>query len=284
MLQLPFTVDLHGKVAVVTGAGGVLCSMFARALAQCGAQVALLDINEEAAKRNAEEINSEGFTAKGYACNVLEKASCEAAREHIRLDFGTCDILLNGAGGNNPRATTDKEYYEPGDISREDIKTFFNLDPAGVEFVFNLNFLGTLIPTQVFAPDMLGKEDVSILNISSMNAYTPLTKIPAYSGAKAAISNFTQWLAVHFADSGIRVNAIAPGFLVSNQNRALLFHEDGSPTPRTDKILAGTPMKRFGDAEELIGGVLFLLSKPAASFVTGVVLPIDGGFSAYSGV
>ncbi|MFQ7397030.1 MAG: SDR family NAD(P)-dependent oxidoreductase, partial [Neglectibacter sp.] len=149
MLQLPFTVDLHGKVAVVTGAGGVLCSMFARALAQCGAQVALLDINEEAAKKNAEEINSEGFTAKGYACNVLEKASCEAAREHIRLDFGTCDILLNGAGGNNPRATTDKEYYEPGDISREDIKTFFNLDPAGVEFVFNLNFLGTLIPTQV---------------------------------------------------------------------------------------------------------------------------------------
>lgn len=284
MQSLPFTVDLTGKVAVVTGAGGVLCSMFARALAQCGAKVALLDIHEDAAKETAAAICAEGFTAKGYACNVLDKASCEAAKEQIHRDLGTCDILLNGAGGNNPRATTDKEAYEPGDLERAGIKSFFDLDPAGVEFVFNLNFLGVLIPTQVFTPDMLGKEDASILNISSMNAYTPLTKIPAYSGAKAAVSNFTQWLAVHFADAGIRVNAIAPGFLVSNQNRALLFHEDGTPTPRTDKILAGTPMKRFGNAGELVGGVLFLLSKPAASFITGVVLPIDGGFSAYSGV
>lgn len=284
MLKLPFEVDLSGKVAVVTGAGGVLCSVFAQALAQCGAKVALLDLNEAAANRVAEELRNQGFTAQGYACNVLDKANCLAVREQIHQDLGTCDILLNGAGGNNPRATTDKEIYEEGDIDREDIKTFFNLQPEGVEFVFQLNFLGTLIPTQVFAPDMLGKDDVSILNISSMNAYTPLTKIPAYSGAKAAISNFTQWLAVHFAQAGIRVNAIAPGFLVSNQNRSLLFNEDGSPTARTGKIMAGTPMRRFGSPEELVGGVLFLLSKPAAGFITGVVLPIDGGFNAYSGV
>ena len=271
-------------MAVVTGAGGVLCSMFARALAQCGAKVALLDINEEAAKKVAGEIAAEGFDAKGYPCDCLSKESCQAAREQIHRDFGPCDILLNGAGGNNPRATTDKEYYEEGDLLDPEVKSFFDLEPAGVEFVFNLNFLGVLLPTQVFAQDMLEKKEGAILNISSMNAYTPLTKIPAYSGAKAAVSNFTQWLAVHFAGTGIRVNAIAPGFLVSNQNRALLFHEDGTPTPRTGKILAGTPMGRFGDAEELVGGVLFLLSKEAASFITGVVLPIDGGFSAYSGV
>lgn len=284
MIKLPFSIDLTGKVAVVTGAGGVLCSMFARALAQCGAKVALLDINEEAVKKVAGEIAAEGFDAKGYACDCLSKESCQAAREQIHRDFGPCDILLNGAGGNNPRATTDKEYYEDGDLLDPEVKSFFDLEPAGVEFVFNLNFLGVLLPTQVFAQDMLKKKEGAILNISSMNAYTPLTKIPAYSGAKAAVSNFTQWLAVHFAGTGIRVNAIAPGFLVSNQNRALLFHQDGTPTPRTGKILAGTPMGRFGDAEELVGGVLFLLSKEAASFITGVVLPIDGGFSAYSGV
>lgn len=284
MISLPFTLDFSGKTAVVTGAGGVLCSVFAKALAQCGAKVALLDLNEEAARKAAAEITAEGFQAKGYACNVLDKASCQAAKEKIHADFGTCDILINGAGGNNPKATTDKEYYEPGDIDREDIKTFFNLDSEGVGFVFNLNFLGTLIPTQVFAADMVDKKDGVILNISSMNAYTPLTKIPAYSGAKAAISNFTQWLAVHFADVGIRVNAIAPGFLVSNQNKALLFDAEGNPTPRTHKIMAGTPLKRFGTPEELLGGVLFLLSQEAAGFITGVVLPIDGGFSAYSGV
>ena len=261
-----------------------MCSVFAQALAQCGAKVALLDINREAAEGAAAEIAAQGLAAKGYACNVLDKQSCLDAREQIRRDFGTCDILLNGAGGNNPRATTDKEYYEEGDAGLEELKTFFNLDPEGVSFVFQLNFLGTLIPTQVFAEDMLGKEDASILNVSSMNAYRPLTKIPAYSGAKAAVSNFTQWLAVHFAGAGIRVNAIAPGFLVSNQNKSLLFHEDGTPTARTGKIMAGTPMKRFGQPEDLVGGVLFLLSKPAASFITGVVLPIDGGFNAYSGV
>ena len=281
-MKLPFQIDLSGKVAVVTGAGGVLCSMFAEALAETGAKIALLDLNEEAAKSYADQINQKGGTAKGYACNVLDKASIEAAHEQIVKDFGTCDILINGAGGNNPKATTDDEYFTPENLGK--VKTFFDLDQSGVEFVFNLNFLGTLLPTQVFAMDMLDKEDTSIINISSMNAYTPLTKIPAYSGAKAAISNFTQWLAVHFSKTNIRCNAIAPGFFVTKQNEKLLFTEDGQPTPRTDKILGSTPMGRFGKAEELLGTLLFLVSKEASGFVNGVVIPVDGGFSAYSGV
>lgn len=281
-MKLPFEINLNGKVAVVTGAGGVLCSMFAEALASTGAKVALLDLNEEAAKKYAEEIVKNGGIAKGYACNVLEQESIQKAHDEIVKDFGTCDILINGAGGNNPKATTDDEYFAPEDMGK--VKTFFDLDKSGVEFVFNLNFLGTLLPTQVFAKDMLDKEDASIINISSMNAYTPLTKIPAYSGAKAAISNFTQWLAVHFSRTNIRCNAIAPGFFVTKQNEKLLFNEDGTPTPRTGKILSATPMGRFGDATELIGTLLFLVSKDAASFVNGVVIPVDGGFSAYSGV
>ena len=276
--------DLTGKVAVVTGAGGVLCSAFAKVLARAGAKVALLDLNFEAADGFAKEITEEGGIAKAYACNVLDKDACYAVADQVLADFGPCDILLNGAGGNNPRATTDKEYYEDGDIDGE-TKSFFDLDKSGVEFVFNLNFTGTLIPTQAFARQMVGREGCNILNISSMNAYTPLTKIPAYSGAKAAISNFTQWLAVHFSKVGIRVNAIAPGFFATKQNQALLFNPDGSPTARTGKILAATPMGRFGDSEkELAGAVLFLLNNDAASFITGVTLPIDGGFSAYSGV
>lgn len=281
-MQLPFEIDLTGKVAVVTGAGGVLCSMFAEALASTGAKVALLDLNEEAACAFARDICSSGGTAKGYACNVLVKESMEQVHQQILKDFGTCDILINGAGGNHPKATTDDEYFVPEDLGK--VKTFFDLDPDGVEFVFNLNFLGTLIPTQVFAEDMLDKEDASIINISSMNAYTPLTKIPAYSGAKAAISNFTQWLAVHFSKTNIRCNAIAPGFFVTKQNEKLLFKEDGTPTPRTGKILSSTPMNRFGEAEELLGALLFLVSKRASGFVNGVVIPVDGGFSAYSGV
>ena len=281
-MKIPFEINLTGKVAVVTGAGGVLCSMFAEALAKTGAKVALLDLNEEAAKMYAAEICANGGTAKGYACNVLDEESIQKAHDEIVKDFGTCDILINGAGGNNPKATTDDEYYAPEDMGK--VKTFFDLDKSGVEFVFNLNFLGTLLPTQVFAKDMLDKEDASIINISSMNAYTPLTKIPAYSGAKAAISNFTQWLAVPFSRTNIRCNAIAPGFFVTKQNEKLLFNEDGTPTPRTGKILAATPMGRFGDATELIGTLLFLVSKDAASFVNGVVIPVDGGFSAYSGV
>ena len=271
---------MEQKVIVITGAGGVLCS----GLAKAGHKVALLDLNLEAAEKFAVEIREEGGIAKAYGCNVLKKESMEEAHRAILADFGKCDILINGAGGNNPRGTADHETYEPGDETRDDIKTFFNLDPDGIGFVFNLNFLGTLLPTQVFVPDMIGKEGCSILNISSMNAFRPLTKIPAYSGAKAAISNFTQWLAVHFAPAGIRVNAIAPGFFVTNQNRALLFNDDGTPTARTNKILNATPMKRFGEAEELNGALNFLLDSEKAGFITGVVLPVDGGFSAYSGV
>ena len=275
--------DLSGKVAVVTGAGGVLCSAIAKTLARAGAKVALLDLNEEAAQSFADEITAEGGVAKAYKCNVLDKAVCYEVADAVEKDFGKCDILVNGAGGNNPRATTDKEYFEEGDIDA-DTKSFFDLDASGVEFVFNLNFLGTLIPTQAFARQMVGREGCNIINISSMNAYTPLTKIPAYSGAKAAISNFTQWLAVHFSKVGIRCNAIAPGFFSTKQNAALLWNADGTPTARTGKILAATPMGRFGESEELDGALLFLLNNKAASFITGVVIPIDGGFSAYSGV
>ena len=281
-MKLPIKVDLTGKVAVVTGAGGVICSVMAEALAACGAKVALLDLNEEAAQKNADAITAQGFTAKGYKCNVLEKASIEAARDAIAADFGTCDILVNGAGGNNPRATTDDEYFKPEDMGQ--MKTFFDLDPDGVSFVFSLNYMGTLLPTQVFAKDMVNKEGANIINIASMNAYTPLTKIPAYSGAKAAIVNFTEWLAVHFSKVGIRCNAIAPGFLATAQNHALLFNEDGTPTARTGKILAGTPMDRFGEPEELIGALLFLASSEASGFVSGVCIPVDGAFAAYSGV
>lgn len=279
----PFVHDFTGKVVAVTGAGGVLCSDFAKAFAQAGAKVALLDLNQEAAQKYADEINAAGGEAKAYKCNVLEKASIEAAKEAIDADLGTVDILVNGAGGNNARATTDNEFHA-ADLPAE-TKSFFDLDQSGVEFVFNLNFLGTLLPTQVFAKDMVGREGANIINISSMNAFTPLTKIPAYSGAKAAISNFTQWLAVHFSQVGIRCNAIAPGFLVSNQNRDLLFESDHKTLkPRGQKIINNTPMGRFGESEELLGGLMFLADEKAASFVNGVVLPIDGGFSAYSGV
>lgn len=275
--------DLTGKVAVVTGAGGVLCGMFAHTLAKAGARVAVLDLNEEAAKAVAEDIVKSGFTAKAYKANVLDKASLEEVHTQVLADLGPCDILLNGAGGNNAKANTTKEYYEPGDIDADTV-SFFDLDQGGVEFVFNLNFIGTLLPTQVFARDMLNRKGCTILNVSSMNAFTPLTKIPAYSGAKAAISNFTQWLAVHFSREGIRVNAMAPGFFVTKQNEKLLFNEDGSATARTAKILAATPMGRFGEAEELNGTLLYLLNNEASGFVTGAVIPVDGGFSAYSGV
>lgn len=276
--------DLTGKVAVVTGAGGVLCSNFAKILARAGAKVALLDLNREAAQKFADEITAEGGIAKAYSCNVLDSGICAEVAETVKAELGPCDILLNGAGGNNPRATTDKEYYELGDLDNPELKSFFSMDPAGVGFVFNLNFLGTLIPSQAFAKQMVGRQGCSILNISSMSAFCPLTKTPAYSAAKAAISNFTQWMAVHFSKVGIRVNAIAPGYFSTAQNAALLWNPDGTPTARTGKILAATPMGRFGMPEELEGGVLFLLNEKAAGFITGVVLPIDGGVNAYSGV
>ncbi len=284
-MNLPFNLDLSGKCAVVTGAGGVLCSDFAKAIAACGAKVALLDINLDAAEKFAEEIRAAGGKAIAVKANCLEKQSLLDAKAVVDKEFGPCDILINGAGGNNPRATTANEYFDLDALENPDVQDFFSLSESGFKFVFDLNVTAAFLTTQVFALDMAksGKGG-NIINISSMNAFRPLTKIPAYSAAKAAVSNFTQWLAVHFANTGIRVNAIAPGFFVSNQNRALLFNPDGTPTARTDKILRGTPMNRFGESDELLGGLMFFLCDAASSFITGVVLPIDGGFSAYSGV
>jgi NAD(P)-dependent dehydrogenase (short-subunit alcohol dehydrogenase family) len=284
-MELPFMIDLKGKTAVVTGGGGILCSGFAMALAKCGAKVAILDLRKENADSVAKAITADGGTAIGVEANVLDRENLEKAREYIRSEFGGCDILLNGAGGNHPKGTTTKEYLFPEDTGgQEGVITFFDLDPKGIEFVFNLNFLGTLLPTQVFARDMMNKKDSVIINISSMNAFTPLTKVPAYSGAKAAISNFTRWLAVHMSKVNIRVNAIAPGFFLTDQNRNLLTKEDGSYTERAYKILNMTPMSRFGEADELIGTLLWLVDAKASGFVNGTVIPVDGGFSAYSGV
>ena len=279
-------VELKDKVAVLTGGGGILCSVMAKALAKAGAKVAILDLRAEAAESVAAEINADGGQAIGLGANVLELASLEAAEAKIREVFGPCDILVNGAGGNNPKGTTSKEYLTKEDLleKAEGITTFFDLDPAGVGFVFNLNFLGTLLPTQVFCKHMAANNGGNVINISSMNAFCPLTKIPAYSGAKAAISNFTQWLAVHFSKVNIRVNAIAPGFFLTNQNRTLLTNPDGSLTARGNTILTHTPMGKFGQPEDLVGALLFLLDDEAAGFINGVVLPIDGGFAAFSGV
>ncbi|MGN0556006.1 MAG: SDR family oxidoreductase [Candidatus Fimenecus sp.] len=278
--------NLKGRVAVVTGGGGVLCGDFAKTLARQGVKVAVLDLNEAAAQKVADEITAEGGTAIAVGCNVLEPESMENARAVINEQLGTCDILLNGAGGNNPKGTTTKETLEAVDLVEKDenIKTFFDLDPQGISFVFNLNFLGTLIPTQVFARDMAQKENACIVMVTSMNAYRPLTKIPAYSAAKAAVKNFTEFMAVHFAEVGIRVNAIAPGFFSTNQNKTLLWNEDGTPTARTGKILAATPMKRFGESRELEGSLLFLCDEDYSSFITGTTIIVDGGFNAYSGV
>ena len=282
-MNLSMKPDLTGKVAVITGGAGVLCSEFARALALCGAKVAILNRTLSKAEALADEIRAAGGEAAAVQVDVTDAASVKAAHEEVLKVYGKCDILINGAGGNNARANTDKEYFEPGDIET-DTKSFFDLDEEGFRFVMDLNFVGTLLPTQAFAQDMVGREGCTILNVSSMNAYTPLTKIPAYSGAKAAISNFTQWLAVHFSKVGIRVNAIAPGFFSTEQNRALLWNDDGTPTARTGKILGATPMGRFGNPEELLGALMFLVDEKASSFVTGIVIPVDGGFSAYSGV
>ncbi len=283
-MKLPFKPDFNGKVVVITGGAGVLGSDFAKAIAACGAKVAILDLYEDKAKEVALEITKQGFTAIGVKANVLEMESLLVAHDEVVRQFGTCDILINGAGGNHPKATTSDEFFDQPKMGTEGHKSFFDLDLNSFNFVFGLNFTGTLLPTQVFAKDMIGKEGSVILNVSSMNAFTPLTKIPAYSAAKAAVSNFTQWLAVYFAKSNIRVNAIAPGFFSTQQNAALLFNADGTPTPRTGKILNNTPMGRFGEAHELIGTLLWLLDNESSGFVTGVVVPVDGGFSAYSGV
>lgn len=277
--------EFSGKVAVVTGGGGVLCSTMAQALSDRGAKIAILDLREETAERVAAEIREKGGEAVGVACNVLDLASLKAAQQKVTELLGTCDILINGAGGNHPKGTTSKNFLFAEDLesTEEGLKTFFDLDPEGIKFVFDLNFIGTLLPTQVFAKDMIGKSDASIINISSMNAFTPLTKIPAYSGAKAAISNFTQWLAVHFSKVGIRVNALAPGFFLTEQNRTLLTNTDGSLTDRGNTIISHTPMGRFGTPDDLTGTLLWLCGD-GSQFVTGVVIPIDGGFSAFSGV
>lgn len=278
--------NLKGRVAVITGGGGVLCSGFAKDLASFGVKVAVLDLREDAAQKVVDEINADGGTALAVGCNVLEAESLENARQKINSALGTCDILINGAGGNSPLGTTTKDTLEFSDVAEkaEGVKTFFDLDAKGIEFVFNLNFLGTLLTTQCFAKDMVGKEHACILNISSMNAYRPLTRIPAYSAAKAAVSNFTQFMAVHFADVGIRVNAIAPGFFSTNQNKTLLFNEDGSLTARSNKIISHTPLRRFGVPSDLTGALIFLCDEEYSGFITGVILPVDGGFSAYSGV
>ena len=276
-MKLPFKIVLTNKVIAITGAGGVLMSGFAKALAECGAKVALLDINEEAAQKYADEIGENAIAVK---CNCLDKQNIIAAKEIINEKFGKVNFLINGAGGNSPKATTDNEYMTP---DLEGAKDFFALEESGLKFVFDLNITSAFLVTQVFAKDMV-ETGGNIINIASMNAYRPLTKIPAYSAAKAGILNFTEWLAVHFAPCGIRVNAIAPGFFVTNQNRALLFNENGEPTARTEKILSATPMKKFGEAEDLYGALLFLASDEASGFVTGTCIPVDGGFNAYSGV
>lgn len=278
--------NLKGRVAVITGAGGVICSAFAKDLASQGVKVAVLDLNMDAAKKVADEINASGGEALAVACNVLETESLREARKTVNEKIGPCDILINGAGGNSPKGSTTKDTLELSDLTEkvEGVKTFFDLDPTGIQFVFNLNILGALLTTQVFALDMVGRENTTIINISSMNAYRPLTRIPAYSAAKAGVSNFTQWMAVHFADVGIRVNAIAPGFFSTNQNKALLYNPDGSLSPRSQKIIGHTPLGRFGTTDDLSGSLLFLADEQYSGFITGVILPVDGGFSSYSGV
>ena len=285
-MKVPLNVDLKGKVAVVTGGGGVLCGSMAEAIGACGAKVAILDLRKEAADEVAKKINAAGGEAIGVAANVLKKESLTEAAEVVTSKLGSCDILINGAGGNHPKGTTGNEFLEKADLQKtaEELTTFYDLDADGVSFVFNLNFLGTLLPTQAFTKDMVTGNGGVVINISSMNAFCPLTKIPAYSGAKAAISNFTLWLAVHMSKVGIRVNAIAPGFFLTDQNRSLLTNEDGSYTARAEKILGQTPMGRFGRSEELLGTLLWLVDDGASGFVNGTVIPVDGGFSAYSGV
>jgi NAD(P)-dependent dehydrogenase (short-subunit alcohol dehydrogenase family) len=276
--------NLKDKVAVITGGAGIICSTMARSLAAQGVKTVILDLNKEAAVQTAKEIEKEFRTKSiGLSASVLDKASLEAAKKDIHEKFGPVDILINGAGGNSPAATTKVEKMD-GTDSENPEDTFFGLQIEGFDKVFDLNFKGTLIPSMVFATDMVKKKSGVIINISSMNSYRPLTKIAAYSAAKAAVNNFTQWLAVHFSKTGVRVNAIAPGFLLTNQNRFLLVDEKtGEPTPRTKKIMNSTPMDRFGTPEEMTGTLLYLVSD-LSKFVTGVIIPVDGGFSAYSGV
>lgn len=278
--SLPFSIDLANKVAVVTGGAGVLGAAMCRALAACGAKVVIIGRDLAKAEALAAEIIVSGGIAKGVSCNVLDRAALESAATEIASTFGPCDILINGAGGNHPKGITDQEYLDTNAAG----SSFFDLDMEGFKFVFDLNLMGTLLPSQVFAKQMLGRPGCSIINISSMSAIKPLTKVAAYSGAKAAVSNFTQWLAVHLGQSGVRVNAIAPGFFITEQNHKLMLQDDGNYTPRAQKVIAQTPMRRFGEANELIGALLWLVEPKASGFVTGSIIAVDGGFSAYAGV